>query len=333
VQTQLLVAPDLDFGTGEFGYSVTVSQDERWMYIGAPGNNKVYAYGRVDVPAQVVTFIATGSYQVYNVGGLIEFDNNEQLAVVLNNQLLTLNTDYTVAGTVINLATVPTAGQRLIITRKVEQEFTGDGIENEFDLEPYLYTATNIYSFSVYVNDVIQRPEFDYDFNSDSAALQFQLVFTTPPALNATIKVLTGTYWQYIDTITVDGLSGSARFGSSVTTTTDGRQVMIGSINDSADLTHPRAGSVYVFDRNVQKFIYGTGPISSSFTVLGTVTEPVSVLVNNTFLVNEESSVLSAVNTFTVSGNTVTINADLQVGDIVEIETNGRFERLRLVKH
>jgi hypothetical protein len=75
VQQQLLVAPDLDFGTGEFGYSVTMSQDERWMYIGAPGNNKVYAYGRVDVPAQVARFITTGNYQVYNVDGIIEFDN------------------------------------------------------------------------------------------------------------------------------------------------------------------------------------------------------------------------------------------------------------------
>jgi hypothetical protein len=320
VQQQLLVAPDLDFGTGEFGHSVTVSQDERWMYIGAPGNNKVYAYGRVDVPLQVARFITTGNYQVYDVNGIIEFDNNEQIAVVLNNQLLTLNTDYVVAGTVINLSIVPTAGQRLIITRKVEQDFTGDGTENEFDLEPYLYTATNIYSFSVYVNDVLQRPELDYDFNSDSAALQFQLVFNTPsiPPPNSTIKVLAGTYWQYIDTITVAGLSSSARFGSSVTTTTDGRQVMIGAINDSADLAHPRAGSVYVFDRSVTRYIVDD-TAQLTYALPAGFQEPVAVLLNNQYLTNGAQYINGE---FTVSGSDVVLDVTLSVGDVLELESN-----------
>jgi len=64
----------------------------------------------------------------YNVGGQIEFDNELQLAVVLNNQLLTIGIDYAVAGTVINLATIPLAGEKLIVTRKVEQGYVGDGI-------------------------------------------------------------------------------------------------------------------------------------------------------------------------------------------------------------
>jgi hypothetical protein len=59
-----------------------------------------------------------------------------------------------------------------------------------------------------------------------------------------------------------------------------------------------------------------------SFTVLGSVAEPVSVLVNNTFFVNELSADPNETNTFSVSGNTVTILGDLQVGDIIEIETN-----------
>ena len=49
-QWQLLTADNgsgnLAAEAGEFGYSVAMSNDERWMYIGAPGANKVYAYGR-----------------------------------------------------------------------------------------------------------------------------------------------------------------------------------------------------------------------------------------------------------------------------------------------
>jgi hypothetical protein len=42
-------------GAGEFGYSVAMSLDERWMYIGAPGLNSVHAYGRVDWQNQFIS--------------------------------------------------------------------------------------------------------------------------------------------------------------------------------------------------------------------------------------------------------------------------------------
>jgi hypothetical protein len=79
---------------------------------------------------------------------------------------------------------------------------------------------------------------------------------------------------------------------------------------------------VYVFDRNVQKFIYGTDPSSVTFTTLGTVTAPVSVLVNGEFLINQTDSIINGPGSFTVSGNDITIEEPLNIGDIIEIETN-----------
>jgi len=194
-------------------------------------------------------------------------------------------------------------------------------LTNEFSLNEYFFTATNIYSFSVLVDNVLQRPGIDYDFSGDSA-LGNDLVFINSPARGAQIFIRAEGYFEYANTITVAGLSATDQFGYSVSTSTDGRQVLIGTPYSTQD-GEVAAGSVYVFDRNVQKFIYGTAdPVSSSFVVLGSVAEPVSVLVNGTFLINEENTVLGATNTFTVSGVTVTINADLQVGDIIEIETN-----------
>jgi hypothetical protein len=59
---QILVVPQDEkiTSTDQFGYSVAVSNDERWMYIGAPGGNRVYAYGRVDVQLQSVEYVADG---------------------------------------------------------------------------------------------------------------------------------------------------------------------------------------------------------------------------------------------------------------------------------
>jgi hypothetical protein len=316
-QKQLLTAQDLDFANAEFGHSVTISQDERWMYVSAPGKNKVYAYGRVDEPTQVAEFTTPGIYQVYNVGGIIDFDNQDQLAVVLNNELLTIGVDYVVAGTVINLTAVPLAGGKLIVTRKTEQKFDADGSTGIYPLYPYLYTATNIYSFSVYVDDVLQVPEIDYDFNSDSSLLELDLVFTVPPAEGSVIRAVAGTYWQPIQAITVPGLNATARFGSSVTTSTDGRQVIIGASNDSSGLL-AHSGSAYVFNRSVTRYIIANTAQLSYALPVG-FQDPVAVILNNQYLTNSAQYLDGQ---FTVVGNDVVLNVTLNIGDILELESN-----------
>jgi hypothetical protein len=282
-QTQLFVAPDLDFGPTEFGYSVTMSNDEHWAYVGAPGGNKVYAYGRVDVEAQSINFTTDGVTAVYDIDGQIEFDSDEQLVVILNNEVLVYGVDYNVGGDQVQLSTVPAPDLNLQVTRRTQQTFVGDGSTELYPLAPYLYTATNIYSFTVRVNGVLQRPELDYDFNSDSATLDLVLVFNTAPNSGASITVDADTYWQYIDTITVPGLANNAQFGASVSTTTDGRQVMIGAPTDSANLSNPRTGSVYVFDRNVTRYLINNTDTVSYAIPVGFV-EPVAVLLNNQYL-------------------------------------------------
>lgn len=44
---QMLMAPDLVSGS-EFGASVSMSADDQWIYVGAPGSDAVYVYGYVD---------------------------------------------------------------------------------------------------------------------------------------------------------------------------------------------------------------------------------------------------------------------------------------------
>ena len=310
-QRQLFVSPDSDFTGAKFGSAVTISQDERWMYVAAPGKNKVYAYGRVDQPEQIVEFITPGTYQVYNVNGLIQFSNANQLAVVLNNQLLTLDIDYTVAGTVINLTELPPVGEKLLITRKVEQDYVGNGSTATFNLSAYLYTANSIYSFTVAVDDVLQVPNVDYTYSGGN------VVFTTPPASGAAIKVLAGTYWQYIQAITVSGLDAAAKFGTKIKTTTDGRQVMIGASNDSSD-TVPHSGSVYVFDRSVTRYII-SNPTQLSYALPAGAQGPIAVILNNQYLTNTAQYLNGQ---FTVSGSNVILNVTLNVGDILELESN-----------
>jgi hypothetical protein len=315
-QSQLLVAPFGEYNaTSEFGYSVTISRDERWMYIGAPAENKVYAFGRVDQEDQFVTYRTVGTTFLYNYSDSIVIDNDLQLNVILDNQILTLGVDYTVSGTNIALNNIPAAGLTLLIVRKTAQNYTGDGSTDDFDVDNYLYTVDNndYFSFSVTVNGTLQRPYIDYTWTSGI------ITFTSAPASQAAIVVSAKTYFSPVETITVAGLAAGARFGQSVATTTDGRQVIIGCPDDTVD-TISDAGSVYTFDRSVTRVIV-SDPATTTYALPAGFQAPVSVLLNGTFLTNADQFINGE---FTVVGSDVVLedNVELDVGDILEFESN-----------
>jgi hypothetical protein len=317
-QRQLLVAPFGDYNdVSEFGYSVTISSDERWMYVGAPAENKVYAFGRVDLQEQGVKYTTDGITFLYNYSDSIVIDAGaeDQVNVVLNNQLLDPTTDYTISGTNIALNNTPADGLTLLITRKTAQTYTGDASTTVFDVDNYLYTVDNndIFSFSVTIDGALQRPYIDYTFAGGN------ITFTSAPADQSAIVVTSKTYFSPVETITVAGLSAGARFGQSVTTTTDGRQVVIGCPNDTVD-TISDAGSVYVFDRSVTRVIV-TDPDTTTYALPAGFQAPVSVLLNGTFLTNADQFINGE---FTVVGSDVVLenNVALSVGDILEFESN-----------
>jgi len=378
----------------KFGYSVAVSQDEHWMYIGAPGINKVYAYGLVELPVQSVKYVTDGDTYIYNYSDSITIDSAypDQLSVVLNNQELFSGVDYNLTANNVVLNTPPPKDLILNITRRTSTSFIGDGFTRIFELDEYLYTAVSIYSFIVILNGVTQRPNIDYEFNPDYSTVGRQLIFFTAPAAAATIAVNTGSYYTFANTLeftlpfaaSISGstmtvtsvptgssslyvgmmlsgtgvaagtritslisatggtgtyqvipaqttasttitarLSDDAGFGTSVSCTIDGRQVMIGTPNDDYQNIND-SGSVYVYDRSVQNFII-TDPTQTSYTVDGAVlVDPTIVVLNNTFLVN------NVVQQFTVSGTTVTVNVPLAVGDVLQVQVN-TFNLLQIV--
>jgi hypothetical protein len=427
ITSQLLVSPDQDFGNAEFGYAVTISKDERWMYIGAPATNKVYAYARIDVGSQTVFYQTNGTTTTYLYSDVIQIDPSEpdQLVVSIGGQTQTNPTDYTLvqdpagfpSGYYVQFVSAPSANQQLIINRREALQldqtlytevtatggagsgakfsvrdtrgvysvtvsgsdvgsgyisgntltisgasiggaspannivitlnasnigpggslipssvlsFTGSGISSttRFDLAPYLYSATNIYSFTVLVNDQIQRPHLDYEFNSDSSLYANEIEFLTVPPAGALISVIANTYWEPIYTISTADLPNplplNARFGQSIDTTSDGRQVIIGC---PFDISNNGRGSTYVFDRSVIRYVVDDVD-QTTYNIPGSIADPVVVSLNGTFLINSQ---FSPQGQFTVVGSTIVLNLDnvtTAVGDFLEIETN-QFELLQ----
>jgi hypothetical protein len=124
VQTQLLVAPDQNFSATGFGSAVKISSDERWMYISAPGANKIYAYSRVDVPEQHVTYIANGTTSSFNYSNSIMINSAypDQLLVTLNNSLQTYGIDYTLTETSVEFTSTPVNNNKIVIRRRITKQ-------------------------------------------------------------------------------------------------------------------------------------------------------------------------------------------------------------------
>jgi len=401
---QLLTTPgSVSLDQGKFGYAVAISDDERWMYIGAPAVNAVYAYGRVDWQDQTLRTLASGSETQYIIYDEIQIDQATQLRVSLDGRIQVLNQDYVIDATFgsVTFAAAPVAGTLIEISRIALQpldaetyydvaatggtgsnavfvvtrrrgtvavavqsggtgytatnlltisgasvgavnpitftvvtvgldgailsisspSYTPPALATTFDLGQYFFQVSLAYStinsFSIEVDGSLQRPDIDYTFNASTK----QITFLTVPGLGTNILARAKGYWLYASTLTVPGLASDAGFGSSVSCTSDGRQVMIAAPTRDVDGLN-EAGTVYVFDRDVQSFIYGQDPSSVTFTVLGTPVAPVSVTVNNMFLINQDCAVINAPNSFAVAGNLITVNTDLQLGDTVEIQTN-----------
>ena len=322
--SNLLTVPNASYinSGSEFGTSVVVSPDEQWMYIGAPGINQVFAYGRVDVETQLIEYVTDGIQSVYQYSNDIIIDSGEyeQLFVVLNNQLLTYTTDYTVNGTDVSLNSTPVQDLVLKIGRRVAKTFTGNGVTQVFSLNEYLYSANNIYSFKVEVNGVIKCPTIDYTFNNGTG----DITFVAPPT--GTIDVSAQSYYTYVTALAPGGLAGDARFGESISCSTDGRQIIIGCPNDTYDSVSD-AGSVYVYDRSVQRFIV-TDATQTVYQTDASLVSPTSVMLNNQFLTNSAGNPTGQ---FTVTGaNEITLTDPAAVGDILEIDVN-TFSLIQIV--
>jgi hypothetical protein len=412
-QFQLLTQPGTTTsttpGAGEFGASVVMSQDERWMYIGAPGLNQVHAYGRVDWQNQVVRARGDNVTTVYPISDVIQIDLNTQIKVTIDGVVQLLGVDYTIdtGFTEVTFTTAPALAVLIDIQRiyiqpldantyyevtqtstsgsGVGAEFTIIRVRNEvgqpgatqggvgvtsagsgyapgntitfasskfggqanlvltvvsvdgnggvltfniaytpvslttvFDLDEYFFTVDNIYSFTIEVDGVIYRPNIDYTFNIATN----ELTFVTVPAAGQSITAEAQSYFKYVGSITVPGLDVTARFGESISCTSSGRQLLVGAPNQTVN-SATEAGAVYIFDRNVQKFINTVTTANPVFTILGSASDPISVVVNNRYYINQDDSVIGAANSFVWDGaSTITINGSLEVGDVVEIETN-----------
>lgn len=88
---------------GAFGYSLSMSDDYQWLYVGAPDADKVYVYGYETATEETVAFSSVGTSNTFPIGFTLDFP---ELAFVSNASAeFVYGIDYTFSGTNIVFAT------------------------------------------------------------------------------------------------------------------------------------------------------------------------------------------------------------------------------------
>jgi hypothetical protein len=246
---------------------------------------------------------------------------------IVGEQLTISYTQVDPAGSVANNMTITV--NAVVSGGITEFTVTGNGVSNAttFDLSESLYTATNIYAVTITVNGVLQRPFIDYNLTGTI------LTFVTLPSAGAVIladSATQGAYWQYVATLEIPGLDVNAELGTSISTDSLGRQILLGAPYASADDAEGdpiiNAGAVFAFDRSTIKYIVSNAAQKTYAIPLPYIT-PISVLLNNQYLTNTDQFINGQ---FTVSGNNIVLSTaiTLNVGDVIEIETN-QFQQIQ----
>lgn len=99
IPVQILRSPDVDAGQ-EFGTGLDISEDSQWIYIGAPGVGKVYAFLRNDQAPAQTNSIAVSTYQAGQTFTIpyTPYSDNSFVVKYDESRILVKDVDYTVSG-------------------------------------------------------------------------------------------------------------------------------------------------------------------------------------------------------------------------------------------
>ena len=334
----------------DFGQSMALSTDQRFMYIASTEDyGKVYVYARDDFdqwneiqsiePTDAGSSYFGAAMQINDLNRIFvsDPDNNNRGAVyVLKNVSANVTFDQVIydptantgdgVGTTIsaskdgNWLYIGVPGQESVyaykLTKVVDDSkvYTGNGSNQTFIMPLAARVIAAIPDqIKVFVDSRILVPYLDYGMNIDNTAV----VLTNAPANGSTVTVEYSDYYEYVDYIfnplSADGSSLSLNdFPSSISTSTDGSQVVIGASAQKQQINNIvyTAGAVCVIDRTIEKFI-GDG---------STLEFDTAFLINTPRVTVDDIEIDPSEYNFT--DYTVTFLTAPDISSIVSIETN-----------
>jgi hypothetical protein len=317
ISYQMLFPPALE-ARDRFGHSVAISDDQQWIYVGAPGSNKVYAYGKRTQAYQRVTLTPVTDQLTYSTN-LTGLRSAQELKVLgSNGKIYEPNFDYTVdsIGSIYWADYARIANQtKIYITRQRLQTTIIPVVIRNLTQRTYQLNSRpeSIDQLLVYgATGRVFVPNKEYTVVG-SNLIFLDDSFLTEPTIVANQRDV---FYQLVDTITpTDSINADANFGWSVKIDKGGYRILVGApdvdeVNSDLE-TIPSAGRAYVFSRSYE-VILSIGTLSV-FT-LDAVRSVVSVSLDSVILTENVD--------YIVEGSSVVFTVTPRNGAKIKIDTN-----------
>ena len=322
----------------KFGHHIAFDAHATWLYVGALGNDRVYAYGlntRVPVETQqiviepVYTITFSGNLTA-NVGNYITQSNSSANLTVSNISVSTTSTTFNVMGDATKLTLL---SGNVFVNGSTANVYpitysSASHVANiSLDFTPFV--ANSAHSISVISRNKTYIPTIDFNL------LGGTLVFNTGNVALGDVTITQRPYYalmQTIDTTNI-GANTGAEFGFFVDSSNDGAQLAVGVPNDTVNVAvmsngvkmsvpvgpptanvvsyteYVGSGAVYVYDRVIEAFDSTDGNV---YTTTGEIRDVYRVTVDDIETTDYE-----------VTGSyEITFNKPIGVGRVVYIETN-----------
>ena len=236
-ETETITATNLD----DFGHAISAANKE-WFAVSAPASNTPTGY--------VFTYRRTN-----------EFDDGSSV-VLENQQAFTMGTIGTFGQSLamsadgrwlyIGATTEGTGGSVYVFAFRELGNDTTNTIQGDGSTTTHATGLTVTDPFQLYVTDTTGKT---YVYQVDYTVTGDDIDFTTAPAAGLDITIIArGAFYSDMGiTLTGDSPVALDAFGSSISTTTDGAQVVIGAPRRDTGATNN--GSVYIFDRTVSSVV------------------------------------------------------------------------------
>ena len=270
----------------QFGYSISASADNKWLFVGAPNAGNVYVYtANANSYYTYANTITNGSWANVEFGSAIKTSSDGSQTVI--------GAPYeTVNG-------VTAAGAAYVYDRSIEK-FTASGLAT---FNTYNPVTTSVV---VRVNGVVQTTGYTTTTSS--------VTFTNAPVAGTEITIETNKFQQLQHLTATSPISG-AQFGSAVTISGTDSDIYVSSPGYSESGYH--SGIVYRFVNSGDRYGVVTSTVTNPNITIGDSIRVNGHLVtfSNVYLAN----VVSAINSANIAGitavttvyNTLVINSNI----------------------
>ena len=334
ISSQLLYAPGIGIGA-RFGHSVAISRDEQWIYVGAPGANSVYCYGKKSVAfgREVIVPVtdAGGNGITTYLTNFLALQSPYELTILgEDGKKYEPSFDYQVdpAGNILFTDYLRIQNQKsiYILRRRLQTTVIPLQIRNVLQ---YTYALASqpetIDQLLVYgASGRVFVPNREYTvvgsniiFLDNSFAAEASIVITQKDVYYQLASILTPSNFG------VSEINDDAQFGYSVRTDAQGFKILVGAPNTTEYVTTTSpsgieststivgAGRVFVYSRSYEVITTSGTQQIFTFNELNTV---VSVTLDGQLLNNNID--------YVVGGASITLSSTPRYGAQLRVDTN-----------